>query len=238
MLDRHHVARPALVLGALAAYTAAGLAADRGVGGRGQLALGFLTWIVLVTILRWVPRARRPQVALVVAIATVGEVLASLVWGLYAYRLDNVPSFVPPGHGIVYIAGLSVAALFAGRERLLVAAAVTAAATWAVAGVTVLPRADVGGAIAAVLLVVVLARTRRPVYAGVFFVVAALELYGTAIGTWTWAQTIPGTAIANGNPPSGVASGYVLLDVIAIAGASRLAAIAPRLRRAPVPQTA
>jgi hypothetical protein len=47
--------------------------------------------------------------------------------------------------------------------------------------------------------------------------VAALELYGTAVGTWTWAQTIPGTGIPNGNPPSGVASGYVWFDVTALA---------------------
>lgn len=212
------------LLVALAAYTALGLAADRHVDAGGQLVLGALTWVVLVAAGTQVVPERRLQVALVVAIATLGEAVASLGWGLYTYRLDNLPSFVPPGHGIVYIAGMSVAALLARHERLLVGTAAAAAVCWGVAGVTVLPRQDLGGAIAGGALVLVLLRSRRPVYAGVFAVVAALELYGTGVGTWTWAATIPGTGISNGNPPSGVASGYVLLDVLAIAGAARIAA--------------
>ena len=56
----------------------------------------------------------------------------------------------------------------------------------------------------------------RAVYAGVFLVVAALELYGTAIGTWRWAAELPGLGIPDGNPPSGVASGYVWFDVMAL----------------------
>jgi hypothetical protein len=70
------------------------------------------------------------------------------------------------------------------------------------------------------------------VYAGVFLVVGALELYGTAIGTWTWAETIPGTGIPNGNPPSGVASGYVWFDVVALALAPRLLALVSRVQPA------
>jgi hypothetical protein len=50
----------------------------------------------------------------------------------------------------------------------------------------------------------------------VFVIVASLELYGTAIGTWHWARTLPGLGIADGNPPSGVASGYVWFDVMAM----------------------
>ena len=49
-----------------------------------------------------------------------------------------------------------------------------------------------------------------------FLVVGALELYGTSIGTWRWASTLPGLGIPDGNPPSGVASGYVWFDVMAL----------------------
>ena len=58
-----------------------------------------------------------------------------------------------------------------------------------------------------------------------FLVVASLELYGTAIGTWRWARTLPGLGIPDGNPPSGVASGYVWFDVMALL-------VAPYARRA------
>jgi hypothetical protein len=81
----------------------------------------------------------------------------------------------------------------------------------------VLPRADAAGAIGVVLLCVYLWRGRaRATYAGVFLVVAALELYGTSIGTWRWAADVPGLGLSQGNPPSGVASGYVWFDVMAL----------------------
>ena len=62
-------------------------------------------------------------------------------------------------------------------------------------GLTVLPRRDVAGALGVPLLLLFLWRSRnRAIYAGVFLVVAALELYGTAIGTWRWAPSCPGSA--------------------------------------------
>ena len=62
---------------------------------------------------------------------------------------------------------------------------------------------------------------------------AALELYGTSIGTWHWARTLPGLGIPDGNPPSGVASGYVWFDVMALFVAPWLVAAARRARLAP-----
>jgi hypothetical protein len=79
-----------------------------------------------------------------------------------------------------------------------------------------------------------LVRGRAPtLYAGVFVIVAFLELYGTAIGAWHWAETIPGTPIGAGNPPSGIASIYVLFDIAAIALAPRLLAAMDSARRLP-----
>ena len=69
-------------------------------------------------------------------------------------------------------------------------------------------------------------------YAGVFLVVACLELYGTAIGTWRWAPRLPGSGIADGNPPSGVAAGYVWFDVMALLVAPMILAVL-RSRKAP-----
>ena len=63
--------------------------------------------------------------------------------------------------------------------------------------------------------------------------VASLELYGTAIGTWRWARELPGLGIPDGNPPSGVASGYVWFDVMAMLVAPYLLAVVRRWNRAP-----
>ena len=78
----------------------------------------------------------------------------------------------------------------------------------------------------------------RSVYAGVFLVVAGLELYGTSIGTWRWATELPGLGIPDGNPPSGVASGYVAFDVLALIVAPSLVAATRTLRARLVPATA
>ena len=84
-------------------------------------------------------------------------------------------------------------------------------------------------------LIGVLLVTRRSVYAGVFVVVVALELYGTAIGTWAWEPVVPGLGLTQGNPPSGVASGYVVFDVLALALVSRVG-MAPALTQSRRPR--
>jgi hypothetical protein len=199
------------------AFLAALLFADRYASYPQQLALGVLTWLVLVAWLTQVPAQRRALTLGVVIVATVGEVTGSLIWGLYTYRLENLPLFVPPGHGIVFLTGLSLAFVLARHARVLVAVAAAAAVSWGVLGLLAIPRRDVAGALGIPLLLIFLWRSRsRAIYAGVFLVVAALEFYGTAIGTWQWKPELPGLGIPNGNPPSGVASGYVWFDVMAL----------------------
>jgi hypothetical protein len=197
------------------AFLAALLAVDTQVDLGAQVALGVLTWAVLFAAIWPLPAILRAQVIGVVIFATGAEVTGSLVWGVYRYRLHNLPLFIPPAHGLVYLSGLALAGVV--RPRLLVAVAAVACVGWGIAGVTVLPRLDVAGAMCVPLLCVFLWRSRfRAAYAGVFVVVAALELYGTSIGTWRWATELPGLGIPDGNPPSGVASGYVWFDVMAL----------------------
>ena len=217
------VSRAAAIVGFLAIL----LAVDTQVGAGPQLLLGAATWVALWVACRSVPPLLRAQALVVVAVATCAEFIGSIVWGVYTYRLENLPSFVPPAHGLVYLAGAAVAGAASNRlvQGRLVALAFALVLGWGIAGVTVLPREDAAGALGAALLCVYLVRGRAPhIYAGVFLVVAWLELYGTAIGTWEWAPVIPGTEVTSGNPPSGVASGYVWFDIVALALAPRLLA--------------
>ena len=208
------------------AYLAALLGADHFASLHEQLALGALTWLVLAVALVPASLERRAQVVCVVCFATVGELTGSILWGVYRYRLHNLPLFVPPAHGIVYLTGCALAVALRRHTRALVALAAAAAAAWGVLGLTVLPRRDVAGAVGVPLLLLFLWRSRfRATYAAVFLVVAPLELYGTSIGTWHWARTLPGLGIPDGNPPSGVASGYVWFDVMAMLVAPYLVAL-------------
>ena len=227
--------------GLIAGYLAALLAVDTQVDLHGQLVLGGLTWLVLLVAARPLPAQRRAQVAVVICAATVAELTGSILWGVYSYRLHNLPTFVPPAHGLVFMAGLSLSEALRWYARPLVISAGAIAFLWGLLGVTVLPRADAAGALGVPLLLAFLLRSRaRAAYAGVFLVVAALELYGTAIGTWRWAEELPGIGIPDGNPPSGVASGYVWFDVMALLLAPRLLSLVERawpLRRRAVPGT-
>jgi len=217
-----------------AAYLAALLALDHYASYPEQLALGALTWVVLAAALTRVPLERRAQALGVVVFATIGEVTGSLIWGVYTYRLHNLPLFVPPAHGLVYLTGLALARSLARHARALVIVAATGAATWGVLGLFVLARRDVAGALLVPMLLLFLWRGRnREIYAGVFVVVAALELYGTAIGTWRWARELPGLGIPDGNPPSGVASGYVWFDVMALLIAPYIVGLTRRLNSHP-----
>jgi hypothetical protein len=231
---------PLVRAAAIAAYLAALLWVDRYVDLHGQLLLGALTWLALVIAARPLPPERRAQVAVVICAATVAEVTGSIIWGVYSYRLHNLPTFVPPAHGLVFMAGLALSKALRRRAGTLVAVAAVGAAGWGLLGLTILPRLDAAGALGVPLLLAFLWRSQaRAPYAGVFLIVAALELYGTAIGTWRWAAELPGTGIPDGNPPSGVASGYVWFDVMALLLAPRLLGVISRLGHPrPHPRTA
>jgi len=51
----------------------------------------------------------------------------------------NVPMFVPPAHGIVFLTGLSLAFAFARHARVVVAAAAVAAVSWGGLGLVAIP---------------------------------------------------------------------------------------------------
>ena len=201
------------------AITTLGLALDRYADLGVQLLLAACAWGFLAIAFVYLTPMERAQTSVVVVVATMAEVIGSVIWGIYSYRLGNLPLFVPPGHGLVYLTGLRLSQTRwpAARPRAFVGLAIAVVSGWALLGLLVLDRRDVAGAVGAAVLVVFLLRGRAPaVYAGVFFAVAYLEIYGTAVGTWTWATEVPGLGVADGNPPSGAAGGYVFFDIAAL----------------------
>ena len=212
------------------------LALDHFASASEQFGLGAATWLILIASLSRFDREDRTRALLVVVIATCAEVLGSIVLGAYTYRLENLPAFVPPGHGLVYLAGLRISQSGPVRRhpRAFVRAIAGLVAIWGLLGLAALDRSDLLGAVAGGLLIVALLRGSKPaLYAGVFLVVAFLELYGTGVGAWHWADAVPGTPLTSGNPPSGIACVYVLFDIGAIALAPRAQAALAALRRRP-----
>jgi hypothetical protein len=218
-------ARPWLFSAFVVAFFLAVFRTDVAVGLGGQLMLGVATWLVFGAALVPLAPEGRVRALLVVAAATCMEVVGSILWGVYTYRLGNLPLFVPPGHGLVYLTGLSLTqtSLLARHQRAFLAGVAALALGWAVAGLTVLPRTDASGALGMAVFLLFLWRGRaRVLYGAVFLVVAVLEISGTAVGVWAWKDVVPGLQLPSGNPPSGAASGYVLFDILAIAVTTRL----------------
>lgn len=201
------------------------LGLDTGASLAGQRLLGLGTWLLLIAVLAGEARPTRLQVAVVVAFATLVEYVFADALGVYVYRLGNVPAFVPPGHGLVYLAALCLGrSAWAQRHaRAFLATALAVCGAWAVWGLLIAPRLDVLGAFWFGCLLAFARRGRSPLlYAGAVVVVSYLELIGTGLGTWTWQLTDPTGLVAIGNPPSGIAGGYAWFDAAALALTPRL----------------
>lgn len=217
---------------------------DRAGGGGGiwlQRGLGLLTWGVLVAALLRVTPLVRAQTAVVVAFATVVEYLFSPTLHVYVYRFDNVPAYVPPGHGLVYLSAFALghAAVVANRQRLWEVGVVVVGGLWAGYGVLLAERPDALGAFWFACLVLFLAYgPSKPVYIGAFVVVSWLELLGTHLGNWEWALTDFTGWVSIGNPPSGASGGYGWFDLVALLLAPRLLRLLSRRRSEPAPAPA
>ena len=96
--------------------------------------------------------------------------------------------------------------------------ALAVATAWAVGGLIVPEHPDTLGALLYLSFAAFILRGRAPaVYAAAFALTAALELYGTHLGTWAWAPHDPTGALSAANPPSGIPGGYCWLDFYALA---------------------
>jgi len=148
-----------------------------------------------------------------VAIATAGELFLSLGWGLYTYRLGNVPMFVPPGHALMLMLGFSLTrrmpekaarAILGGAGAYTLLAAVTGLDTLAVPLYLML----------AVSVLTLPAHMR--LFASSFVLTLSLELYGTALGNWVWDRDVPWVGLVTTNPPAIAGAFYCTLHALVI----------------------
>ena len=200
-----------------ACFVAVALPLDRTTSALEQSALGLTAWVFLAIALWLQPPAVRVQVAALVVLATLLEIVGSILWGAYRYRLGNLPLYVPAGHGLFYFAALRVASLpILERHARRIVIAVTAGATlWMLYGLARPPLPDLLGFVTWAIFVRFIVRGRYPLlYAVSFAMTTALELYGTGLGIWRWAPVLPGFMLPAGNPPTGIGAGYAAMDAL------------------------
>lgn len=209
-----------------------GLALDTVAGFALQGLIGALAWIAALLVLIGSPAALRIRMMACLVLATAGELFLSLVWGLYDYRLHNVPFFVPPGHLLLMLAGMQLA-----RARVpegLVSGTAAAVAAWA-AYAAWHGHSTLDVFLAGLLLgCLALARDPRDrrLYAVMLWLALALELYGTALGNWTWRPVEPWFGLTSANPPLAAGAFYAALDALSLVVARVACSGAWRLRRA------
>lgn len=181
-----------------------------------QTLLGSATFLALILLIRFAGTSAR-DVVIAVCIATVGEVLLSLCWGLYEYRSGIIPLYVPFGHGIFYLLAAETSRVrrleqhgMSIRNALL-----AVSGSWAVLQ---LFNGDQWGFLWWLIAAALIARSVHPLLLSLCYVYTfALEIAGTALGNWRWASEVPGFGLTSGNPPSGVGVLYCLLDVSTVA---------------------
>ncbi|HEX6507866.1 MAG TPA: hypothetical protein VF221_09565, partial [Chloroflexota bacterium] len=187
-----------------------------------QNVLGALASIILIVSTRFSPPAERRQVWTMVAIATCVEVWSSIVWGIYRYRFGNMPMFVPPGHGLVYLWALRAARtpVLLRYPRHAKWFGIIGATTWAVFGLTIEPlffgRLDLTGAMFWPLFIWFMRKPSAPTFAAAFLITSILELIGTSFGTWRWEVFAPVSHVPTGNPPSVISAGYCVMDYMSL----------------------
>ena len=218
----------------IVATIAIGLLVDQHGGAHGQFLVNLAAWSVFAVLCLKSPPSNRPALLACLLFATAGEVFLSLAWGLYDYRLGNIPLFVPPGHVLLFFLGTQIAAKLPRHcEWWIAALAFPLVAFLAHTG-----RDTLGPLLFALFLACMWLSPSRRLYATMFVLALAMELYGTWLGNWTWAPRVPWLGLAIDNPPLAAGAFYCVLDLLVVSTVARLApgaALRPSLALSPQP---
>ena len=222
VLQREHT-RALLIV----AIIAGGLAFDQTVEFWGQTLTNVGIWGAFLYWLRRASADDQLMLAVCVFYATLGEIFLSLVWGLYEYRLFNVPLFVPPGHALLFMLGRYLAE----RSRDWITWFVPLAATPFVFLLAVTGIGTLDALLFALFLLCMLSGRASKLYAVMFVLSLAMEVYGTWLGNWTWMPQAPWLGFTTINPPLAAGAFYCMLDMLVVATVAARLPAAPRTAR-------
>ena len=151
------------------------------------------------------------------ALAFLGEALFALVLGMYTYRLENLPFYVPLGHSIIYAAVFYIAKepILKRNKNLSINILFVLMLIYSTAWLIFAN--DVFGFIC--MLVIIFLFRKKPhtklFFLIMFFMIVYLELIGTHYENWYWPEIWFDkiSFIPSANPPSGISVFYFGFDV-------------------------
>ncbi len=189
-----------------------------------QPVLGFWVASLFLFLLTRESPPMRSGMLICLLVAACGELLLSLVVGLYRYRLGNLPLFVPPGHVLLFWFGLrTVDRVPARLLDQLVPVFVIVVSTLAIIGQDWL-----GVPLLLVFLVCWRWGSAPRLYTWMFLLAWGMELWGTyanptLAANWTWRANVPVLGWPTMNPPFAAGAFYCLLDAVVQGAVMRLA---------------
>lgn len=216
-VNRHFLA----FLAAAALFIPAMLMADQS-GWISQLLIGAATAGFLWLLARRSPIDSRPIICAIV-VATTGEIVLSLGWGLYTYQHALIPLYVPFGHGLFYaLAAETAEQPWLQQRSAMLTRAVLLSGT-IIAVISLVWFRDQWGMLWWIGAALLILRSRNKLLLSACFVYTMLlEWLGTALGNWQWAAEVPLVGLHSANPPAGVGILYILLDLITVAICAKL----------------
>jgi hypothetical protein len=187
----------------------------------------YISWgqtisVIVVTIFLWLTLQRLPHerqliVVCFIAIAVIGECLFSLVFGLYEYRLSNIPVYVPLAHPILLvIAWILIDLPFFQKHGTAIAPWLARGHCLIIVGVAVFLGDTLSLAFGALGLYVFRKRSFSLTYGLMGWIVLAVEIAGTQLGCWRWEAESAAGWLHMTNPPFGAFLGYVAADIASI----------------------
>ena len=155
-------------------------------------------------------RKERIEMIAVLAFATPMELFFSEVWLIYEYQRDLMPLFVPVGHYFLFDLGRRVARTIPERSpMILIFLLVPLVVFGAIQGT------DTSAVILILLTLGFVQWGPEPrLYASMVWLALFMELWGTYLGNWTWASSVPWTGLTAWNPPLLVGAFYCFGDLL------------------------
>ncbi len=152
-----------------------------------------------------------------VIIGYVGEYLFSVGLGMYTYRLENVPHYIPMGHALVYIGVLYfIKTFYVKLNRKLLEKIFTGIIIIYALAFLVFKNDVFGFVLTAATLLILRNKPReRLFYLTMYLSIVFLEITGTSYECWEWPSIAWDyfTFLPSANPPSGISFFYFGLDL-------------------------
>jgi hypothetical protein len=191
---------------------AGGLCLDSTFPGWGHWAADAFVALCFLLVYRAATGRERRNLLVCVVIATAGEVFLCFGWGLYEYRYENIPVFVPLGHAMIFQSGCRLAPLvppWTWKVVLTVVAPAVLTLAWL--------RVDTAGIVWFTLFFASLVpRNTRNLYATMLVMAYCVEVCGTAVGSWWWFFDVPWLSLVQANPPLCGGVFYCILDLLVL----------------------